>query len=186
MQDTGFFVPENKTHRLTSCYHKTIEAPLYLEDPGDKHSPFSSAPTLEAGGAGLVSTTLDYYRFCQMMLNGGHYQGVQILSPKTIQLMRQNHFPNQSNMQALGFPGLFSKPPYADTGYGLGMNVVLNHNTQSLVTAGTYGWTGAASTKFWIDPQTSLIVIFMTQLKPFYPYPIHDQLTAMIYGAFLD
>jgi len=84
MNDTAFWVPSDKTERLTSCYQPEGRGPgLKLQDDA-RESTYAAAPRLESGGGGLVSTAQDYLHFCRMMLNGGTLDGVQILSPKTV------------------------------------------------------------------------------------------------------
>jgi CubicO group peptidase (beta-lactamase class C family) len=105
-----------------------------------------------SGGGGLVSTAMDYMRFCQMLLNGGKLDGVRLISPRSVELMRTNVLPPA--MQT-SWPG---------EGFGLDFGVYTD-----VVAAGgyygkgTYYWGGAAGTWFWIDPTDDLIVIGMIQ-----------------------
>ncbi|MDX1581313.1 MAG: serine hydrolase, partial [Alphaproteobacteria bacterium] len=129
--------------------------------------------TLFAGGAGLVSTTEDYARFCQMLLNGGELDGARILSPKTVQLMRMDHLADEASVTY-----------YTGVGFGLGFGVIENiEDFGALGTNGTYFWGGAASTAFWIDPKENLAVVFMTQMIPSNTYPLRPELKTLVYQA---
>jgi CubicO group peptidase (beta-lactamase class C family) len=111
------------------------------------------------GGGGLVSTAADYLRFAQMLLGGGELDGVRILRPETVELMRRNLLPPEQiplprfMMQAPGF------------GHGLGVGVQVEPATEANPTAeGTFGWSGAGGTFFWIDPRNELVGMVWTQL----------------------
>ncbi len=113
---------------------------------------FPRYPAFASGGGGLVSTAADYMRFCQMLLNGGQLNGVRLLSPRSVELMRTNVLP----------PSLPTLSPGA--GFGLDFAVY----TDIVAAGGYYGkgtffWGGAAGTWFWIDPANDLIVVGMIQ-----------------------
>lgn len=155
MIDTGFYAPEEKLDRLTKLYSpkegRGIEPamPLFSRN-------FVRKPALFSGGGGLISTTHDYARFSQMLLNGGHLDGERILSRKTIELMTKNHIQHIDNGQ--------TSPGY---GFGLGFAVALDRGQSgSPATEGEYNWGGAAGTRFWIDPEEELIGIYMVQILP--------------------
>ena len=125
----------------------------------------------------------DYYRFCQMLQNGGSLDGVRIIGPRTLEFMCQNHLPDGADLSEMA-TGSFSETIYEGVGFGLGFAVkedpVANANTGP---AGQYFWGGMASTIFWVDPVEDLIVIFMTQLIPSGTYNFRGQLESIIYGA---
>jgi CubicO group peptidase (beta-lactamase class C family) len=151
MVDTGFYVPKEKLNRFAAFYSYGSDGKLQVTHGGLEHD-FSAKPTLASGGGGLVSTATDYMRFCQMLLNGGQLDGVRLLSPRTVELMRTNVLP--PNMPTLA-PG---------AGFGLDFAVY----TDVIAAGGYYGkgsyfWGGAAGTWFWIDPVNDLIVIGMIQ-----------------------
>jgi CubicO group peptidase (beta-lactamase class C family) len=153
MTDTGFYVPKEKLNRFAEMYNYDKDGKLAVvkANEGLNHD-FSAKPTFASGGGGLVSTASDYMRFCQMLLNGGQLDGVRLLSPRTVELMR-------TNMLA---PGLTIFGPGA--GFGLDFAVY----TDPVAAGGYYGkgsfwWGGAAGTWFWIDPVNDLIVIGMIQ-----------------------
>ena len=187
MKDTGFYVPKNKINRFASCYERTPKEYLRLQDAGSKSSGYSSMPLHLSGGGGLVSTTEDYYNFCQMLLNGGSFGGKRLLSRKTIELMTSNHLPENQDMVTMGSEGSFSEIRYKGVGFGLGFGVNIDlADTQNSGSIGSYNWGGAASTFFWIDPKEELICILMTQLMPSGYYPIRVQMQSMVYSSFTD
>ena len=187
MKDTDFFVPKNKINRFASCYERTPKEYLRLQDTGDDKSGYSNSPLHLSGGGGLVSTTQDYYNFCQMLLDGGTFEGKRILSRKTIELMTSNHLPENQDMVTMGSEGSFSEIRYKGVGFGLGFGVNIDlADTQNSGSVGSYNWGGAASTFFWVDPEEELICILMTQLMPSGYYPIRMQMQSMVYSAFID
>jgi CubicO group peptidase (beta-lactamase class C family) len=164
MTDTAFWCPPEKLDRFTSCYQPKAGGGLQLQDDGQK-STYATPPLLESGGGGLVSTGHDYMQFCRMLLHGGTLDGVQILSPKTVELFSLNHLPNNQELADLAPPGLFSEAGYSGIGFSLGCGVNIDvAKTRLPGTLGEYFWGGAASTAFWIDPTEDLAVVFMTQV----------------------
>jgi CubicO group peptidase (beta-lactamase class C family) len=104
-------------------------------------------------------------RFCRMMLGNGTLDGVQILSPKTVELFSLNHLPEDKELASMAPPGAFSEAGYSGIGFSIGCGVNINvAKTRLPGTLGEYFWGGAASTAFWIDPKEDLAVVFMTQV----------------------
>ena len=172
MKDTGFYVPEGRLNRLAANYTPDPDGGLVLFD-APSGSTFARPPRLHSGGGGLVSTTTDYLHFAQMLLNSGEWDGRRILGRKTVELMTQNHLPE--NMHPFENPGV---------GFGLGVRVVESiGRNQILGSKGEYGWGGAASTNFWVDPQEDLIGIVMPQLMNNAQYPFGDDLRVLAYQA---
>jgi CubicO group peptidase (beta-lactamase class C family) len=164
MTDTAFFVPADKVGRLAAVYYfdksagKIAEAKaLFSADVQD----FSKAPSMESGGGGLVSTTGDYARFCQMLLNKGELDGVRILAPATVALMDTNAIPESVLVTSNGTTGLrFNEA----VGFGLDVMVVKDpRKAGQLVGPGTMSWGGAAGTWFWIDPANDVVFVGMIQ-----------------------
>ena len=187
MKDTSFYVPKNKLSRFAACYERTPKEYLKLQDSGDVKSGYSSMPLHLSGGGGLVSTTEDYFNFCQMLLDGGLFEGKRLLSRKTIELMTSNHLPGNQDMVTMGSEGSFSEIRYKGVGFGLGFGVNIDlADTQNSGSVGSYNWGGAASTFFWVDPKEELICILMTQLMPSGYYPIRMQMQSMVYSSFID
>ncbi len=164
MTDTAFYCPPEKIDRFTSCYQPKQGGGLKVQDDA-RESTYARPPVLESGGGGLVSTAHDYMRFCRMMLHGGTLDGVQILSPKTVELFSLNHLPDGGELAQMAPPGAFSEGGYSGIGFSIGCGVNINvAKTRLPGTLGEYFWGGAASTAFWIDPKEELTVVFMTQV----------------------
>jgi CubicO group peptidase (beta-lactamase class C family) len=184
MRETGFSVPAGCEPRFAANYRRTPRTLLALEDDPAK-SAYLQPPTLFSGGAGLVSTAEDYRRFCQMLLDGGQYEGARLLGRKTIELMTQNHLPDGGDLAALA-TGSFSETSYDGVGFGLGLAVLLDAaKRQTHGSVGEYYWGGAASTAFFIDPKEDLLAIFLTQLMPSTTYDFRGQLRNLVYSAIL-
>jgi CubicO group peptidase (beta-lactamase class C family) len=183
MTDTDFMVPAAKASRFAACYAATPKGGMALQDD-PQTSFFLKPPTFVSGGGGLVSTAADYLRFCKMLLNGGVLDGVRLVSPKTLELMSQNHLPGSKDLPDLAV-SLFSEVTYAGVGFGLGFAVSVSPARGLLPgSPGDISWGGLASTYFWVDPRDQLIVIFMTQLTPSATYPIRRELRTLVYSAF--
>jgi CubicO group peptidase (beta-lactamase class C family) len=183
MHDTDFCAPGSQTDRCSV---------LYVFAPGKGMRPMASAaamtrrPAMLSGGGGLVSSTDDYLRFCQMLLNGGELAGVRLLSPRTLRFMATNHLPGRRTLNDMG-QSTFAETAMEGTGFGLGFSVLLDPAAnRSLGTPGQFAWGGAASTAFWVDPIEDLTVVFMTQLLPSNTYPLRRHLQAGVYQALVD
>ena len=183
MVDTAFQVPEEKRERLARLYGPSKSGGLTLLEPSGVSPYFEHVSTL-AGGAGLISTLGDYFRFTEMLRRGGELEGVRLLGRKTVQYMTLNHLPG--DLAAMG-QDTFNETTYAGIGFGLGFAVVVNPaRAQVLTSEGEYYWGGAASTAFWIDPVEDLTVIFLTQLLPSSTWPLRRELRALVYQALID
>lgn len=182
MHDTFFAVPEDKADRLTDCYTLVEGKGRVIYDRGEV-SAWSRQPKLLSGGGGLVSTALDYHRFCRMCENGGSLDGARIVGRKTLELMTMNHLPGGKDLSSLS-RSLFSETQNAGTGFGLGFAVTQDvARTMMPGSKGEYYWGGMFSTAFFIDPVERLHMVFMTQLSPSGLYPIRRELKTMIYAA---
>jgi CubicO group peptidase (beta-lactamase class C family) len=154
MNDTFFFVPDDKLPRLTTVYEPAKPNGLHAIAPARE---MRGSRTLFLGAGGLSSTADDYVRFCQMLLNGGVYNGARLVSRKTVELMTTNH---------IGDLPLW--PDLAGYRFGLGFRVLTDlGKTGYLGSAGSYGWGGAFGTYFFIDPKEEMVGIFMMQLRPY-------------------
>ncbi|MBO9544523.1 MAG: beta-lactamase family protein [Caulobacter sp.] len=183
MHDTGFVVPGDKADRLTDCWlYAGPDKPRGILDRAEE-SAWRKQPKLLSGGGGLVSTALDYHRFCQMCANGGELDGVRILGRKTLELMTLNHLPGKGDL-ATQSRSLFSETQNAGTGFGLGF-AVTQDPTRAMIpgSVGEYYWGGMFSTSFFIDPVEKLHVVFMTQMSPSWIYPIRREMKTLIYSA---
>jgi CubicO group peptidase (beta-lactamase class C family) len=164
MNDTGFYTGAAKAGRLAALYqtdpktHKMAPVEdLFGMPPPD----YTKPPAWESGGGGMVSTTTDYARFCQMMLNGGVLDGVRILSPASIELMDTNVIPKNVLVNTNGTStSRFNEA----VGFGLDFMVVKDPRAAgTLEGANTMSWGGAAGTWFWIDPTNDMFMVGMIQ-----------------------
>lgn len=182
MEDTFFAVPESKTDRLTDCYTFIPGKGRVMYDRGSE-SAWSRMPRQLSGGGGLVSTALDYHRFCMMLLNGGEYEGTRIIGRKTLELMTMNHLPGGADMASMS-KSMFSEEAYGGVGFGLGFAVNLCPARSMLPgSAGEFNWGGMFSTYFFVDPVERVTSVFMTQLSPSSTYPVRRELKTLIYAA---
>lgn len=164
MGDTSFVVPRDKARRLSAAYignpdtGKIEEAKTLFGFPIQD---FTQQPGFESGGGGLVSTTRDYARFAQMIVNGGELEGVRILSPASVELMGTNAIPDAALVSSNGSTGAsFNKA----VGFGLDFMVVNDpRKAGSLEGKGTMSWGGAAGTWFWADPTNDVVFVGMIQ-----------------------
>ena len=177
MRDTSFSCPEDKLDRLSALYeHNPQGQPRLLEIP------FLNTK-MASGGGGLFSTMTDYHNFCYMLLHQGEFKGKRLIGRKTLELMTANHLPNNQDLTEMS-ESAFSETPYAGVGFGLGFSVMLDPaKSQSLSDAGEFGWGGAASTVFFINPEEDMFVIFLTQLLPSSTYQVRRELRSLIYSA---
>jgi len=158
MNDTGFYVPAGKRARLSKIYktNERGEAEPMPQQPGDP----SALPVFLSGSAGLYSTTGDYLRFCQMLLNGGQLDGKRLLSKTTVDLMLRNQVP--AKLIPPNGPG--GRKGY---GFGIGGAILVDPSAAEIVGAeGEFTWGGTFGTLFWIDRQHELIGLWMMQQPP--------------------
>ena len=185
MSDTAFWCTSDRAERMSALYDA---APATLAasradaaDRGVYHE-----PKLDGGGGGLVSTTGDYVRFAEMLRNRGELDGRRILAPRTVEYMASNHLPGNADLTAFGRP-LFAETSYDGVGFGLGMSVTLDPVAAKVPgSVGDFGWGGAASTWFMVDPVEDLTLTFMTQLMPSSTHPLRSQLKQMVHQALID
>jgi len=151
MAETAFHTPEANAGRL---------AEAFPADPwtGEKIQLFNmlEKPVMESGGGGLVSTTMDYARFSQMLLGGGTLDGVRIIGRKTLELMASNH----------PAAGVKVDSPLMPPGHGFGLGFAVRTDAGIAPFPGSPGqffWSGMAGTFFWIDPKEDLFAVFMMQ-----------------------
>jgi CubicO group peptidase (beta-lactamase class C family) len=160
MIDTGFYVPREKLDRFAAMYSPPGDDGIRLVD-APATSPFSRPDRAPSGGVGLVSTTSDYLRFAQMVLNGGELEGVCLLRRETVQMMTTNQLPDEL-VPIFSLPGL---------GYGFGFGVHMGPDrTRDLGLKGTFLWDGHAGTSFCVDPNEALISFIMPQALDYYGF----------------
>jgi CubicO group peptidase (beta-lactamase class C family) len=149
MKDTAFFVPKEKLARFAQVHTgsgSSLSVDLNRPDP-------TVVPLGPSGGGGLFSTALDYARFCEMLLQGGQLNGVRLLAPRTVEMMRTNHV-NPEPLKTM--------PP--GTGWGMDFQIVTDAAAAGdSVSNGTFSWFGIAGTWFWIDPIRDVAFVGMVQ-----------------------
>lgn len=183
MSDTGFQPPADQAHRLPPAFAFHPTEKKKLVDPAGAAGGWAKGFTFQSGGGGLVSTLADYHRFCRMLLNGGALDGVQIVSPKTLELMTANHLPGGGDLTQHS-KSLFSEAEMAGIGFGLGFACNIDPAATMLPgSKGEFYWGGMYSTAFLVDPVEHLIMVFMTQLMPSSTYPIRREIRTMMYAA---
>ncbi|MBI2796723.1 MAG: beta-lactamase family protein [Gemmatimonadetes bacterium] len=154
MRDTKFYLDPADRGNLAAVYmsdarNKAVRAPDGARGQGH----YVDGPRKSfAGGAGLLSTTRDYARFLEMIRRGGAIDGVRILSPRSIDLMRTNQ--------------VGTLYPTSGVGFGLAFDVVERMGASGFRSVGAYGWAGAYATSYWIDPAERLVVVWMVQMLP--------------------
>lgn len=183
MEDSFFTVPADKAARIPQCFVFDAETKLKLHDEAGADSLWAKGWSFNSGGGGLASTVADYHRFCRMLLNGGALDGVQIISPKTLELMTANHLPGGQDLTQMS-KSLFSEAEMAGIGFGLGFATTIDSAaTLTPCSTGDFYWGGMYSTAFFVDPVEDIIMIFMTQLMPSSTYPVRREIKTMIYSA---
>jgi CubicO group peptidase (beta-lactamase class C family) len=182
MTDTGFFVKDPA--RFTANYSRKKDKSLRLiDDP--KTSAYLEDPSFKSGGGGLVGTTYDYHRFCEMLRRGGELDGERIIGSRTLELMRMNHLKGGQDLTELAI-GTFSETANEGIGFGLGFATTIDQVVAGSLGPGDFYWGGAASTIFWVDPVEDLVVIFMTQFMPSNTFNFCGQLKNIVYSAIED
>lgn len=185
MVDTAFWVDGDARRERFGTNYLYFGGSTSVFDKWNE-SIYLKPPAMLSGGGGLVSTMADYHRFTQMLIRGGELDGVRLLSPRTLEYMTTNHLPDDRTLNEMGQVG-FAEVVMESLGFGLGFSVNLSPAQNGAVGSyGDYGWGGAASTVFSIDPLEDLTFIMMTQLLPSSTYPIRRQLRATVYQALVD
>lgn len=183
MLDTGFFVPPEKLDRFAAMYQPDGAGGLKL---AGGEGGFTARPAVLSGGGGLVGTAADYHRFLELLRRRGELDGVRLLGPRTVDYMTTNHLPRGADRRDFG-NAVTADETRAGSGFGLGVSVTVDPAAAQLPCGtGEYGWGGAASTEFFVDPGADLTVQFHTQLVPYGTYPIARRLKQLVYQALLD
>ncbi len=158
MDDTGYSVPADKRGRIARL-HDVPEGDPPMPAMDMRPSVYERFGQHPFGTIGLWSTAMDYARFAQMLANGGSLDGRRILSRKTVELMTQNNLPPAVGDIAAG--------DAIGRGWGLGLAVSVNPGLEGMLgTAGAFGWDGAATTRFIVDPKEHFVAVFMGQKAP--------------------
>ena len=177
MTDTHFYLPKENLDRFTAQYRPGDVGTIVLADSPTVESRFVKPPHVYfMGSGGLVSTAVDYFRFLQMLLDGGALGETRLLGRKTVELMTENH---------TGELPIWLRGP--GFGFGLGFAVLDDRGMAGrMYSEGTYGWGGAYGTIFWVDPKEELIGVLMTQLRPYSHLNIRQDFEVLANQAIVD
>jgi CubicO group peptidase (beta-lactamase class C family) len=182
MRDAGFYVPAEKRSRFATLYVANKQDGLDL-DPNSATG-YAAQPTMPSGGGGMVSTAEDYYRFAQMLADGGELNGKRILAPATVKLMTSNHLPPSL---LTGEYGIGAQQMRAGFGYGYNCAVEFDPQTANLPDGkGTFLWDGAAGTWFWVDPTNDVVFVGMIQRMRGGNPNVQYLSRALVYQALVD
>lgn len=171
MTDTHYWPPAAKRRRraVLGVNGKDDPQRLSREPPAA-----AEARTFISGASGLHTTAADYWRFCQMLLNGGSLDGKRLLGPRAVALIAENHLEEGTRYA----PGL---------GFGLGFAVVTDRSRAAFpYSNGSYYWGGSQGTLFWIDPAEQLVGVLMVQSRPSRPLKLRQKFAALVYSAIVD
>jgi CubicO group peptidase (beta-lactamase class C family) len=178
MKDSGFDVPDEKLGRLAKLYENGPDGKLraLAKPPYGTYAEMGRG--FPSGGGGLFSTAADYLRFGQMLLNQGKLDGQQILGRKTVELMMVNH---------LTFLETGRMPGSSWEGFGLGGSVRLDLGKGStLGSVGQFGWSGAATTTFNLDPKENMISLLFVQHLPYNQHGVFAKFHTLAYASLVD
>lgn len=186
MQDTAFHVPDDKRHRIMPMYGQGLVDGLPPLQPSPQEltpldvepmNPSDRPDSFQRGGLGLFSTLADYAAFSRMLLTGKSPDGEVVISRKMLEMLRSNRIGEDQMPLAIG-PSVF-----AGYGWGLIGRVRLDAGrANSLSGEGEFGWAGAATTYFWVDPVEDMFGVVMTQYLGAM-LPLSDDLRTAAYQA---
>ncbi|MDQ1014895.1 serine hydrolase domain-containing protein [Streptomyces afghaniensis] len=184
MTDAGFHVTDEQAPRLSEMYGEKegggIERIAGLPLRGGR-------PRFLSGSGGMVASAHDYHRFMEMLRRRGELDGVRLLAPRTVDLMTRNHLPGGADLRAFGSRPAHDEPGNEGVGFGLNVSVVIDPSrTQAPSGLGAHGWSGVATTTFWVDPGRDLTVQFMTQVRPRTSHTVFRDLKRFIHEAVSD
>jgi CubicO group peptidase (beta-lactamase class C family) len=173
MNDSYFYLPDDKVKRLVTLYSKdSLNVPIYKgTNIANQTYPYSGAKKYFSGGAGIVGPIADYAKFCQMLLNGGKFNGKQIISKHVLALMTSNQIGQNEVWES-------------QNKFGLGFEINTEKGAALLPgSVGLYGWGGMYSTDFKIDPKEDLIFLIYTNVFPFANNDINKRFRVLVYQA---
>ncbi len=172
MKDTRFFVPPSDASRLAVVYRSGQDGKAERAPEGSRgQGHYVNGPRRSfAGGAGLISTARDYSRFLEMIRRDGELDGVRLLAPRTVKLMRTNQSGTLHSTTGLGF--------------GFGFQTIDRYGASGLAEVGAFGWSGAYGTTYQIDPASGLVLVLMQQTMP-NATDIQPKFAATVYQSLL-
>ncbi|WP_452601193.1 serine hydrolase domain-containing protein [Pontimicrobium sp. MEBiC06410] len=175
MNDTHFQLPKEKIKRFTVGYRWTNET-LTVSETAENNR-YVEDVTLYNGGGGLVSTTLDYLKFCEMLLNKGKYKEERVLKEETVALLFKDHMANIRQYQER------FRLPLGEASFGLGFAIKGEYGEPLQK---VYGWGGAVGTYFKIDTENNLAYVLMIQLSPYRQLGLRQRFQDYVNGAIID
>ncbi|MFF7449016.1 MULTISPECIES: serine hydrolase [unclassified Streptomyces] len=182
MSDAGFCVPDDQADRLGELYGEKDDGGI---EP-IAGLPLSGRPRFLSGSGGMVASAHDMHRFMELLRRRGELDGVRLLAPGTVDLMTSNHLPGGVDLRAFGSKPAHDEPNNDGLGFGLGVSVAIDPaRTLAPMSQGTFGWSGAASTTFWVDPRHDLTVQFYTQVRP-KTLKLNPDLRRLVHQAITD
>ncbi len=171
MEDTHYWPPSSKDDRRAVL---VVEGRDDLDSTSRRPLKAAEEATLTRGASGLYSTAADYWRFCQMLLNGGELDGERLLGPRTVARISQEHIPAE----------LFDRP---GTTFGLGHAVTVDPAEQGFYwSEGSYYWGGSQGTVFWVDPKEQLTGVLMVQRSRMDRINQRQVFAEIVYAAIVD
>jgi CubicO group peptidase (beta-lactamase class C family) len=172
MKDTRFFVPPSDASRLAVVYRSGQDGKAERAPEGARgQGHYVNGPRRSfSGGAGLISTARDYARFLEMIRRDGELDGVRLLAPRTVKLMRTNQSGTLHSTTGLGF--------------GFGFQTIDRYGASGLAEVGAFGWGGAYGTTYQIDPASGLVLVLMQQTMP-NATDIQSKFAATVYQSLL-
>jgi CubicO group peptidase (beta-lactamase class C family) len=183
MTDAGFRVTDQQADRLAELYGDADGGGIE-PIPG---LPLRGRPRLLSGSGGMVASAHDVHRFMELLRRRGELDGVRLLAPETVDLMTSNHLPGGADLRTVGSKPAHDEPGNDGVGFGLGVSVVIDPSrTLAPSGPGTFGWSGVATTTFWVDPSRDLTVQFMTQLRPKSSLALFPDLKRLVHEAVTD
>ncbi|MEU6064267.1 MULTISPECIES: serine hydrolase domain-containing protein [Streptomyces] len=181
MTDAGLHITPEQAPRLSELYGETDDGGI-TPIPG---LPLHGRPRFLSGSGGMAATAHDYHRFMEMLRRGGELDGTRLLSPGTVALMTGNHLPGGVDLRTFGAPA-HQEPGNEGVGFGFNVSVVIDPSRTLAPTGlGAYGWSGVATTTFWVDPSRDLTVQFMTQVRP-KTLKVFPELKRLVHEAVID
>ncbi|MEG3626611.1 serine hydrolase domain-containing protein [Streptomyces poriticola] len=183
MADTGFQVGDEQAGRLAELYGEREDGGIEPV-PG---LPLRGRPRFLSGSGGLVASAYDVHRFMELLRRRGELDGTRLLAPSTVDLMTRNHLPGGADLRSFGSRPAHDEPGNDGVGFGLGVSVVIDPDrTPAPSGPGTYGWSGVATTTFWVDPGRDVTVQFMTQVRPRSSHTVFRDLRRLVHAAVTD
>ncbi|MDT9695508.1 serine hydrolase domain-containing protein [Streptomyces sp. P17] len=183
MTDAGFRVTDQQADRLAELYGETDDGRI-TPIPG---LPLRGRPRFLSGSGGMAASAHDMHRFMELLRRRGELDGVRLLAPETVDLMTANHLPDGADLRSFGSHPAHDEPGNDGVGFGLGVSVAIDPaRTRAPAGLGTYGWSGVATTTFWVDPTRDLTVQFMTQVRPKTSHTMFADLKRLVHEAVTD